>query len=202
MTDAAKQEREARIEAAAYALLAEHGYGGTTMLKVAKAARASNETLYRWYGDKVGLFTALVARNADSARQVLEDGLSGDHPPIQMLEKLGPTLLDLLLGDRAIALNRAAAADPSGELGAAIGAAGRQTVMPMISDLLDKARGRGDLAFASPPEAAELYISLLVGDCQIRRVIGVLPAQSPEQIKARAERALRQFCDLLAPKGA
>ena len=58
--DEARQRREAAIHAAAYALLAEHGYGGTSMLRVARAARASNETLYRWYGGKDGLFTAMV----------------------------------------------------------------------------------------------------------------------------------------------
>ena len=64
MRDAARAERRAEIERAAYALLEENGYAGMSMLGVAKRARASNETLYRWYGNKQGLIKAMVARNA------------------------------------------------------------------------------------------------------------------------------------------
>ena len=52
MRDDKKQQRRRQIEAAAYDLLVQYGYDGTSMLAVAKAAKASNETMYRWYGDK------------------------------------------------------------------------------------------------------------------------------------------------------
>ena len=55
-----KVQRQSEIETAAYALLDEFGYGGISMLKIAKRAKASNETIYRWYGDKLGLFKSLV----------------------------------------------------------------------------------------------------------------------------------------------
>ena len=55
-----KQARHEAITKAAYAQLAKNGYDGTSMLSIAKAAKASNETLYRWYGDKQGLFAAMV----------------------------------------------------------------------------------------------------------------------------------------------
>ena len=48
--------REEEIEAAAYRLLEERGFAGTGMQAIAQAAHASNETLYRWYGDKTGLY--------------------------------------------------------------------------------------------------------------------------------------------------
>ena len=60
-----KAQRREQIEMAAYALLAEKGFQNMSMLAVSKAAKASNETLYRWYGDKTGLFKALIATNAE-----------------------------------------------------------------------------------------------------------------------------------------
>ena len=62
--------RKNEIEAAAYTLLAEKGFGGMSMLTLAKTARASNETLYRWYGDKLGLVSRMIARNAAEAREL------------------------------------------------------------------------------------------------------------------------------------
>lgn len=78
MRDESKAERQREIEAVAYRLIRDHGYGGVSMLAIAKEAKASNETLYRWYGSKRGLLAAMVERNAqataDALQAAIEDG--------------------------------------------------------------------------------------------------------------------------------
>ena len=106
------------------------------LLSIAKAAKASNETLYRWYGDKRGLFEAMVRDNADDIKTTLERAINEASDPSETLRRVAPLLLTMLLGERAILLNRAAAADPSGELGAAIAAGGRDAVQPLITSLI------------------------------------------------------------------
>jgi len=189
--------RQQQIEAAAYDVLEAKGYGGTSMLGIAKQARASNETLYNWYGDKQGLFQALVARNAEEVKQHLEAELQTDHDALLILGTLGPKLLTLLIGDRAVALNRAAAADSTGELGAALSKAGREAVVPLIEQVLLRAKNDGQLTFENTGEAVGLYLDLLIGDQQIRRVIGRQPSPSPEFCQVRAKRAVRYLCCLL-----
>ena len=44
MRDDKKQDKHKAIATAAYALLADKGYAGASMLSIAKAAKASNET--------------------------------------------------------------------------------------------------------------------------------------------------------------
>ncbi|WP_372990533.1 TetR/AcrR family transcriptional regulator, partial [Sulfitobacter sp.] len=107
-----RTHRQEQIEVAAYKLLEQKGFAGTSMQGIARLAKASNETLYNWYGDKQGLFKALVARNADEVKSLLEEELDAQRDALGILGLLGPRLLSLLLGPRAIALNRAAAADP------------------------------------------------------------------------------------------
>lgn len=182
--------RRQEIEEAAYDLLAVSGYQGTTMQAVAQRAGASMETLYRWYGDKRGLFQALVSRNAQDVRTLLEASFAEGGDPQAALAMLGPQLLALLLGERAVALNRAAAADGSGELGAAIGAAGRNAVLPLITRLF--ALIGADRGAATPDEIAETYINLLVGDLQVRRVIGNAAPLGPDACALRAVRAQTQ----------
>ncbi|MCP4319422.1 MAG: TetR/AcrR family transcriptional regulator [Hyphomicrobiales bacterium] len=191
--------RQDHIERAAYAELREKGYAGTSMLGVAKRAKASNETLYNWYGDKLGLFLVLVARNADEVRAHLEASLKEDAPALDILADLGPKLLTLLVGSRAVALNQAAAADPTGELGAAISEAGRETVAPLIRKTIEKAGEEGVLSFRGSQQATELYISLLVGDLQIRRVIGREAQPDADFIAERSKTAFDYFCQLLSP---
>lgn len=191
--------RQRQIAQAAYEVLREKGYAGTSMLAIAKRARASNETLYNWYGDKRGLFRALVIHNADDVRELLAASLAEDRPALETLRHLGPKLLALLTGPRAIALNQAAAADPTGELGATITEFGRETVLPLIRQTLEKTRKSGELSFADTQEAAELYLNLLIGDLQIRRVIGREPEPDADFITKRSERAFSYFCRLCAP---
>ncbi|MBU1306709.1 MAG: TetR/AcrR family transcriptional regulator C-terminal domain-containing protein [Alphaproteobacteria bacterium] len=191
-------ERRRQIETAAYAVLEAVGYGPASMLVIAKAAKSSNETLYKWYANKQGLFCALVEANAQQSRHLLETALLSENDAVETLRKLGPILLTMVTGERAIALNRAAASDvkDTATLGPAIARAGRDTIAPLLGAVISRAIAAGALISANPVEAGEVYISLLIGDLQIRRVIGVLPVLSPEAVAQRAARAHSQFIRL------
>lgn len=183
-----KAQRREQIEAAAYELLAEKGFQNMSMLAVSKAAKASNETLYRWYGDKIGLFKALIATNTERVAAQLREALEGSNQSDQALARIGPVLLSMLLGDRAIALNRAAAADASGVLGEALAQEGRGKVFPLIADLFGQLVKQGILR-GDPAEIAALYVDLLVGDLQIRRATGALGPLRDRVIEDRARLA-------------
>ncbi|QBF32789.1 TetR/AcrR family transcriptional regulator [Thalassococcus sp. S3] len=198
MRDKTRAAREEAIAEAAYRLLEARGFGGVSMLNVAKAAKASNETLYRWYGDKVGLFAALVKRNAEEARTLLDEAETGASA-LQTLGRFGPVLLHVVTGARAVALNRAAAAEPSGALGQAIAKEGREDIAPRLVMLLGKLDAEGVARITEPAKAAEIYFNLLIGDWQIRRAIGVLAEPSEEQRQARAQTALDAFLMLYPP---
>lgn len=197
MRDDNKAARKARIEAAALELLEQKGYLATSMLSVAKRAKASNETLYNWYGNKQGLFRSLVEANAAEVKALLEKDLAQEQAPQATLRALGPLLLGLLVSDKAITLNRAAAADPSGELARELTQAGRGTVAPLIADVFVNARDAGILTFDDAAQAVGLYLDLLVGDLQIRRVLGAVPAMVQTEIDHRAAVALDNLRMLL-----
>lgn len=194
MRSADKEKKHAEISKAAYELLETHGYAGCSMLRIAKAAKASNETLYRWYGSKNGLFTALIRDNAQEIRVMLKAAIDQSPPPLEALQKISPIFLSMLTGPRAISLNRAAAADETGELGAALAAAGRAEVMPLLARLIAPLCEGSALA---PDKATITYLSLLVGDWQIRRVAHHIDAPSRQEIDARCADALAVWRQLL-----
>lgn len=193
MREDTKAVRQAEIEEAAYTLLKTRGYGGTSMLGVAKAAKASNETLYRWYGDKNGLFKTMVESNARATRAALEAAIRDEADPMATLETIAPILLSMLVGERAISLNRAAASDESGKLGTTIAVGGRDSVFPLIEQLIGRGLESGRLAAPSAGMAAEWFLSLLIGDLQIRRVIRTVPAPSDEDVRSRATAVISVF---------
>jgi AcrR family transcriptional regulator len=188
-----RQQRHQVIAAAAYALLLRNGYAGTSMLSIAKAANASNETLYRWYGDKRGLFEALVRDNAAETKAALEQAIAQQQDPAQALAAIAPVLLRMILSDRAVQLNRAAACDQSGELGAAIAAGGRGTVMPLIEAVIARLTPQPAVALA------ESFAALLLGPHQIARLIGVAAQPSEAQIAAQCQIGLQAFFALTRP---
>ena len=194
-----QDERVRRVENAAYKLICDNGFKATSMLAIAREARTSNQTLYRWYGDKIGLFNALVLRNGTSVRNHLNQALNTDIPALYALGDVAPVFLEMLLGPRAIALNQAAASDPTGALGKALARQGRQEIAPLFQALIEKAQAEGTLRHAPIDHILSTYFSLLIGDLQIRRVTGAMPPLSPNDISKRAGQAHLDFVTLFAP---
>lgn len=195
--------RRERIEQAAYTVLMETGYKAASLLAIAQRASVSNETLYNWYGNKQGLFRSLIEANAKEARELLEGALKPGSDPLNTLAALGPILLSLVTSEKAIALNRAAAGDigDTKTLGPAISKFGRDTIAPLLRDLLQAASRSGLIVCDDPASAADIYFRLLIGDLQIRRVIGALDELPSSEIEQHARDALDQFLQLHAPAG-
>jgi AcrR family transcriptional regulator len=92
--DAARNR--ARLLEAAARLIAEHGAAGVTMEAVAAAAQVGKGTVFRRFGDRTGLLTALLDH---SARQLQADFLAGPPPlgpgapPLERLRAFGVAVL-------------------------------------------------------------------------------------------------------------
>ena len=188
MRQETRKIRQKEIQRATLALLVQHGYAATTMASVAKAAGASLETLYKWYGDKPGLFRAMVQANIEELRDKLAMSAAKFREPLAAVQEFGPQLIAVLTSEEVVALNRAAAADPSGDLGRIIAEAGRGSVAPQLTNLFAQAIEGED-----PAQVTEVYLGLLLGDLQIRRVIGRMPPPDAVEARQRADRALEML---------
>ncbi|NNF80742.1 MAG: TetR/AcrR family transcriptional regulator [Rhizobiales bacterium] len=193
-----RAKRRDHILDIAIEVLAERGYRDANMLEVARRARASKETLYSWFGDKRGLFEAVIKRNAASVQQVMESQLESDAPVEQAMAAFGRALLTLLVGESAVALNRAAISEAASDprLAETLVTEGRQATLPAFIGFLELQASRGHLEMSSPEEAAEDFLGLLLGDLQIRRLLGVQRAPRKMQIEARTEAATKKFLRL------
>lgn len=199
MKAASRDRRRDEILDHAVEVLAERGYRDASMLEIAKRAAASKETLYAWFGDKQGLFEAVIRRNAEVVQEVLRGYLENNAPPDVALPEFGRALLTLLLGDSAVAINRAAISEARAEprLAETLARAGRDATLPAFLRYLERQQERGTLQLdTTPEEAAEVYLGLLLGDRQVRRLLGRIPAPSKTEIDARAAAATRRFLQL------
>lgn len=188
-----RAERERRIVEAALAELVEHGYENVTMLRVASRAGASKETLYNWFGNREGLFAAVIRANADASVERVRQALDSDADPESVLVGYAIGLLTLLTGEGSIALNRASMSSSS--LAALLLTHGRHRIGPLVEVYLARLADEGRLDIEDVADAFELLYGLIVRDTQIRVLLGET-GPTPAAIRDRARSAVRQFLAL------
>jgi AcrR family transcriptional regulator len=191
--------RREEILKVALSVLAERGYRGVSMREIAERAHASKETLYAWFGDKRGLFGELVSWQAERVDGALVSSLELDaDDPSEVLRAFAVELQRLLLGDRAVVINRVAISEATSDptFAQILATKGRGSVLPKLERYLEGQRERGLLDFEDAGRTEDTLIGLTIADQQVRRLLGVLPMPGPEQIEARAERAVRGFLTL------
>ncbi|WP_338672464.1 TetR family transcriptional regulator [Streptomyces sp. SCSIO 30461] len=89
-------ERRQRILRAAGVVFSEHGYAGASMAQIAAAAGASKETLYSYFGDKLGLLREALTSLVQAPDRAATPALSA--------QPASPEEFESLLGDIAQAL--------------------------------------------------------------------------------------------------
>ena len=201
LSDAEREARRAEVLDAAVEVLAEHGYRQATTARIARHAGASKETLYAWFGDRAGLFRAVIERNAARADAALEAALAGEEDVAEALAAFAERLLDLLLGAPALVVNRAAIAevDSGGELAAVLLERGRFRTGTTAERYLRQQMDRGRLRDLDAGAAFQLLYGLVVEDRQIRALLGDATADTDH--RAQARRAVARFLALLDPAG-
>ena len=189
-------ERRAQIETAAFAVLEKVGYKKASMLQIAKQAKASNETLYAWYGNKQTLFSNLISANAGMVEDALNAAIEGDNNSEDALLAVARLLLQFTATDKAIIINRAAVADvqDTGLLAKAIEENARQVMYRKLESLMGKLAASGQYHFdGTPSEAAQVFVSLVIGELQMQQALGSIAPLTDEEIAKRAKKACAFF---------
>jgi len=180
-------ERCRRILEAARSHFNAHGLERASVDAIAADAGVSKMTIYSHFASKEGLFEAVIRDRTDRVM----GGLAG----VEALDPTQPQKALLAVGEQFLALAREE--DALGQFRSLYGAAGvqreacrafyRQGAERLIGDLaayLRRANEAGSLMVRHPRQAADLFLSMFLGDGHIR---GLLMLDMPD---ARENRAL------------
>lgn len=163
------------------------------MLGVARRAGSSKESLYAWFGNKQGMVAELIRRQSARTNTAVEAALAHDREPRDQLVAIATNLLDLLVGETSLALNRAATTSP--ELAAVLLRHGRHTTGPLIERYLATLAHAGVIDIDDPAEAFRLLYGLTIQDSQIRALLGETPPTRSERTR-QATLAVDRFLTL------
>jgi AcrR family transcriptional regulator len=174
-----RRTRESRILTAALDVFLRSGYGASTVDELAAAAQVTKRTLYAYYGDKAGLFAAMVRHLA--AAVSLDAASDRDT-----LETLAARIISRVHSDELVGLHQLVIAESNRfpELALILHSSGDAR---HISRLAEHIRAERDPA---SERLAEPLFSLLLGEKHRRRLLGIDPQPSPAQAAAHADAAL------------
>jgi len=178
-TAAERRAREAQILSAALSVFLASGFGNTTIDELAVAAKVTKRTLYAYFGDKAGLFQAMV--------KDLAAGVSLDAPYDHLtLEGLASRIVYRVHSDELVGLHRLVIAE-AGRFPELASVLHSQGDVRHIARLAEHIRAERDVAVAG---LAEPLFSLLLGERHRQRLLGLAPAPTMAQAAGHARAAL------------
>jgi AcrR family transcriptional regulator len=173
-----------------------HHFSRQGLSGVAGRAGSSKESLYVWFGSKEGLVAELIRRQSARTNTAVESALAMYQPAREVLVGIATNLLNVLLSDTSLALNRAAMSSPT--LAAILLQHRRHTTGPPIERYLARLHREGLMQLDDPAEAFRLFYGLTIQDSQIRALLGESPPSAPERA-TMARSAVSRFIELTAP---
>jgi AcrR family transcriptional regulator len=157
-------------------LLVDGGEKALTTSGVARAANCSKESLYKWFGDRDGLLSAMIAYQASKVRTFERNGerltAASLHDHLVIFAR---DLLEVLAGDVSLALNRLAIGQSSREgskLGKLLLERGRRQIDRRAMGLIEAGRRAGLLRFDDADMAYHCFYGLIVSDLHVRMLLG------------------------------
>ena len=199
------RKRQAILEAAATVFL-RNGYRGTSMDEIAAAAAVSKQTIYKHFGDKERLFTAIVTSRVDEASDPVHDvvvGLRNTGDLEADLRDLARQLLARVVQPSLIQLRRLVISEAGRfpELGRTFHERGPGRTIAALGAAFERLASEGALRLDDPQLAAE-HFNWLIMSIPLNRAMFFGDDEIPDAITVEryADAGVRVF--LAAYRGA
>ncbi|MGV2829083.1 TetR/AcrR family transcriptional regulator [Myxosarcina sp. GI1(2024)] len=168
----------------------EHGYSRTSMDKIARSAGVSKQTLYSYYSDKDGLFTALIQELVSQKFQLLcSETLTGE--PVEVLRQIAARLLQGIQDTECLNLVRLIVAE-SGTRPNLSQLFLTNVSQPAITMLTKYFQTETRLHFSDPETVARIFIGSLIYYIMSQEVL-----HEKETTPIKSDRYVNNLIDLI-----
>ncbi len=199
----AEPERRKRLIEAAEHVFVELGYGAASMDDIAHRAGMSKKTLYQVFETKEALFAAVIAaRRAVLAAMIEAQGCDDDQAQDDVLRRFLGQVARFVLAPRQAALYRLVIAESqrAPELAHAFYREGPTKARLALTEWLTLQDARRNLIVPDAACAASMLFSMVIGEPQMRLLIGENREPSEAEIDSRVDRAIEIFLDGARPR--
>jgi len=195
------ERRRQRLLEGAREVFLEKGFEATTLDDVIARAGGSRATLYDHFGDKAGLFAAIIAAICDDIQAPVTGGIGSDRDPGTTLQAFAQRFMDRLMEPDSLALYRLVIAESRRfpELGARVFAAGPERAAASLADYLRAETRAGRLVVRDPDTAVRIFLEMIKGDLHTRALFGAGKLPSRREIENTVREAVRIFLTGIRP---
>ena len=192
----AKVGREDLLRAAAEVFF-EQGYAATSIDAIIERAGGSKRNIYSEFGNKDGLFTAIVAENVE---QVLS-ALSIEDPDASDLRKtlvrFGSRLLDIYMSPAVLGIYRIVITESARfpDLVQKFYDQGPGRASAKLAEVFEAARRRGDIRVGDCVEAADHFVGMVRGNLHLQVALGLRPPPGEHEARRIIGSAVDIFLD-------
>ncbi|CAD6553443.1 hypothetical protein LMG27952_05454 [Paraburkholderia hiiakae] len=172
------------------------GYRETSLDAIARDAGVAKKTLYCHFGDKAGLFDAIVRTLTEAWVEELRKIVANENGPDVVLEAAALHLLDVGTRRDMIELYRLLLVE-SRRFPALVDAyrspCGKLVGTEPLADYLRRAVERGDLALENVDLAVDQFVQLVLGGVRARMLLGCGHRPNTESRRRIAKQAVSIF---------
>ena len=158
------QERQRKILCAAEAVFLEQGFDNASLNAVIEQAGGSMSTLYRQFGNKLGLLEAVIEQNANRLFVNLDDESIWDDDIEATLQRFGRRYVEIIKTPRAIGMYRLVLSANSSEqeqIQQIFYQVGPRRVRQLLMRYFERQQAQGRLQLDSCELAASHFIELI-----------------------------------------
>ena len=194
--------RREQILDAATAVFLEHGYAGATIELVVARAGASKATIYSFFGDKEGLFAALIDERAERILAGFPDVEVGTVDVPTALAEIARQYMDVAMSPDAIGLYRLLLAEGPRfpDLVKRFYRVGHDRVAAGVAKALRRWAGRGRIRAVDPDRLATQLLDIVRGDLHLRVVAGLRPDDLAEAVERSIEAGVQTIWHAVRPQ--
>jgi AcrR family transcriptional regulator len=174
--------REALLDAAAEVFF-EQGYTATSIDAIIERAGGSKRNIYNEFGNKEGLFAALVNGFAEKALSSLVIDQSADRDLRETLIVFGQHLMAVYMAPGPIRLYRTVIAEANRypDLGRTFYELGAARATARLAEVLEAARAKGEIHADDCSHVADHFVGMIRGNLHLQVVLGVRPPPSEKE---------------------
>ncbi|MDX2222326.1 MAG: TetR/AcrR family transcriptional regulator [Rhodospirillaceae bacterium] len=187
--------RRDAIIAAAEEVFLDKGFASASVDAVARRANASKATIYAHFGNKIGLFRAILGNKLKDAFAPLAAANLPALPADQVLRRVGTSFLTLMLSPTAIKFYRVMTSQGPEfpDLAQTWFENGPKVAIGKVAQFLRDRTAAGELSVERPEQAAEFFLMMLRGVLHLRAVTGLDQPPFDAAIAAKVDAAVLLF---------
>lgn len=198
------EARRAAFLSAAWAVFEEKGFDGATIDEVIARSGGSRQTLYALFGDKQGLFEALVVEVCETIFRGLAPEALGPQPLEEALTEIGERYLLGVTSRRALSLHRLMISEAARvpKLAERFWRRGPGAARVFLAQFLEARKAEGRIVVDDGARAADHFLDMLTGTIRQQCLIGARKPPGRAEARALVASAVTQFLRGAAPRPA